>query len=318
MKSGIIFGDPRLLKSLVLTKGLLDISARRDDFKVLALCSAAESDATSRLRLVARSTSLRILQKIFNPSSHLFLPKEQFWTFSKLGKRYGVPVLMPPDQNINHPDFVAHLRRKYSADYAFSFGCPQLFKNDLLCSFPATINVHNGLLPSYRGWAATQWSIYNGESHTGFAFHFMTSEIDGGRILFEGRLPVQDWSSEELDYRKAKAAANRMEDVLDTVMRNSSGRKQCGSGHYYSRERTQRKISVLDPQTLTLSELRHRIRAFGQIQMKIGSRTYPVTRIDKTHRTAKHSSDCIFESADGFTLSVTRVAHLPWALARLF
>lgn len=52
------------------------------------------------------------------------------------------------------------------------------------------INVHDGLLPAYGGFAPINWAIVCGESEAGVTAHVMTEELDGGDILVQRRVPI--------------------------------------------------------------------------------------------------------------------------------
>ena len=45
------------------------------------------------------------------------------------------------------------------------------------------INVHNGLLPEYRGRHALQWALINGEPEIGVTLHYMDASFDTGAII---------------------------------------------------------------------------------------------------------------------------------------
>jgi methionyl-tRNA formyltransferase len=47
------------------------------------------------------------------------------------------------------------------------------------------VNVHYAPLPRYRGLAAIQWGIINGESKFGITVHVMTKDVDAGNILYQ-------------------------------------------------------------------------------------------------------------------------------------
>ena len=49
------------------------------------------------------------------------------------------------------------------------------------------VNVHYALLPQYRGLAAVQWGLINGERELGITIHVITNDLDAGNILY------QDW-----------------------------------------------------------------------------------------------------------------------------
>lgn len=45
------------------------------------------------------------------------------------------------------------------------------------------INFHYSLLPHYRGMNIPTWVIFNGETHTGITWHFVTEQVDCGKII---------------------------------------------------------------------------------------------------------------------------------------
>jgi len=55
-----------------------------------------------------------------------------------------------------------------------------------------SFNMHPGPLPGYAGLNTVSWAIYRGETSYGVTIHEMTGEIDGGRIAFQARFPLED------------------------------------------------------------------------------------------------------------------------------
>jgi methionyl-tRNA formyltransferase len=73
----------------------------------------------------------------------------------------------------------------------------------LLISFPyliparhlpgrLVINVHNSLLPKYRGLYAFVWALLNDENEVGYSVHQGSDGIDDGPIFYQARKPVSD------------------------------------------------------------------------------------------------------------------------------
>lgn len=52
------------------------------------------------------------------------------------------------------------------------------------------INIHDGLLPEYGGFAPINWAVARGEREAGLTAHWMTEELDGGDILVQRRVPI--------------------------------------------------------------------------------------------------------------------------------
>jgi methionyl-tRNA formyltransferase len=53
-----------------------------------------------------------------------------------------------------------------------------------------TVAVHDSLLPHYRGFAPLNWSIINGEDHTGVSLFYVNDTMDGGDIVAQKRVPI--------------------------------------------------------------------------------------------------------------------------------
>jgi len=52
------------------------------------------------------------------------------------------------------------------------------------------LNIHNSLLPKYRGLHAFTWAIINNETQTGYTIHRVTENIDDGPILNQITIPI--------------------------------------------------------------------------------------------------------------------------------
>jgi methionyl-tRNA formyltransferase len=53
-----------------------------------------------------------------------------------------------------------------------------------------TFIFHDSLLPRYRGFAPTVWSIVNGEDHTGVTLFSISEQVDAGDIVDQKRIPI--------------------------------------------------------------------------------------------------------------------------------
>lgn len=52
------------------------------------------------------------------------------------------------------------------------------------------VNIHPSLLPKYRGRAAINWAIINGEKEFGLTTHFIDSDVDTGDIIEQLIIPI--------------------------------------------------------------------------------------------------------------------------------
>jgi methionyl-tRNA formyltransferase len=63
-------------------------------------------------------------------------------------------------------------------------------------------NLHNSLLPKYRGLHAFTWAIINGESEIGFTLHKIDENIDNGEIV--SQLKFQLFPTENINHAFSK------------------------------------------------------------------------------------------------------------------
>lgn len=52
------------------------------------------------------------------------------------------------------------------------------------------INIHPSLLPKYKGLNTHQRAIDAGDSHHGASVHYVTAELDGGRVIAQTKLAI--------------------------------------------------------------------------------------------------------------------------------
>lgn len=246
----------------------------------------------------------------FNPAKQRPLPR--FSSLARIAADANLPLTVPAGRDINHPDFLREVRTRWRADVAISLGCIQIFRPALLNCFEQAVNLHNGLLPDYRGLSATGWSLYRGERRSGYSYHRITPGIDAGAVLAEGALDVDEssWLA-EVETRKLQGAADLAPRVLDAVDRKEVGREQSpGEGLYFSRHDSQRIRTIKRSEELSRAEILRRLRCFGLLRVRLREREWEVTGL-------ADQGGVRFSCADG-SLGVTRAAFLPPAIYRVW
>jgi len=122
-------------------------------------------------------------------------------------KNSGIPTFF-----ISHKDFSS--REKYDAKM---ISCIDQYSPDLivLAGFmriltPAFVthfqgrmlNIHPSLLPKYKGLHTHQRAIDAGDSEHGVSVHFVTSELDGGPVVLQSKVPIfAQQNAQELEER---------------------------------------------------------------------------------------------------------------------
>lgn len=84
---------------------------------------------------------------------------------------------------------------------------PHILRQDFIERQQVVLNVHNSLLPRYRGRHAFTWAILHGERELGFSLHIVVPRIDAGDVLAQVAFPL----GEDED---VMAAFRRGEEVL--------------------------------------------------------------------------------------------------------
>jgi methionyl-tRNA formyltransferase len=136
-------------------------------------------------RYVIRYGTYRVLDLVFRAGV-----RGQFFSVGSVARRYDVPLLTA--DNVNSPEYLERLR-DLGVDLLVSVAAPEIFKAELL-SYPShgCINVHNSLLPRYQGILPSFWALANGEKVTGTTVHFMNEQIDGGDIILQEEVSIEE------------------------------------------------------------------------------------------------------------------------------
>ena len=186
-----------------------------------------------------------------------------------LARRHGFDVLVVHDVNSAE---AARWVRERQPDAVLSLFWKRKFAPAFLALFKQAVNYHNGSVPDYRGLRATPWAMYNGESHSGFTFHRISERLDLGNVLVEGEVPIErDASVFDVERAKTRSAALRLPAVIDAMLANAPGTPQRDPTKYNHVRDIARLVHIEEPASLRASELLRRIRAFGPVQVRLGS-----------------------------------------------
>lgn len=107
----------------------------------------------------------------------------------KLGVHLGLELLKKEDckfYNYSSIDEKSALDtlRSLRPNIIVSVGAPVIFKEEVL-QIPklAVLNIHNALLPKYRGHFGTFWEVYHNEKRGYISVHKMEEKVDAGEII---------------------------------------------------------------------------------------------------------------------------------------
>ena len=101
--------------------------------------------------------------------------------------KFGIPHVRVPHKD---EDKMIELFRAWKVDLIVLAGYMRVLKNPSAFHCPI-INVHPSLLPKYKGIDAVEQALESGDDVTGCTVHIVTEELDSGRILLQGKVPIE-------------------------------------------------------------------------------------------------------------------------------
>jgi methionyl-tRNA formyltransferase len=197
--------------------------------------------------------------------------------------RLGVPVLQPTD--VNASAFVESVKR-LAPDMIVSVSYDQIFGPAVL-QIPGkgAINVHNGLLPNYRGGGGLYGAVINGETTFGQTAHLITAVVDGGPIVVQRELPIRpDDTMAELLARATDSMPDTVSQAVRAVETGAAAvRPQPMEGSYFPRKPPgDELIDWSEPSRLLLDRIRARRPGPGNVTF-LGRRRIVVWKASATN-----------------------------------
>jgi len=125
-----------------------------------------------------------------------------------------------------------------SVDLIISIANRVIIKNELvdLCNYGA-VNLHPGKLPEYKGSFCIPWALINSDTHVGYAYHYITSEVDAGNILFSNEFIIDNEdNAHNLHYKVMTDAITNLSFVIEKIIKKEQGILQKKEGNYYKNQ----------------------------------------------------------------------------------
>jgi len=163
------------------------------------------------VRVGARYVLYRVTSKL-----PVWLRAGKVFSLRQLCEDKHVNVVFARDTNA--PGFLQLLAR-WDLDLIVSVAAPQIFREPLI-NLPrkGCINIHNSMLPKYRGMLPNFWQMFNGEEAVGTTIHRINAGIDDGDILLQRETPIQSGESLAALIRRTKRVGARfMAEALDQL-----------------------------------------------------------------------------------------------------
>ncbi len=98
--------------------------------------------------------------------------------------------------NLNNPSLIESLKA-LSPDIFIVIAYKIMPKQVYSIPYYGSVNLHASLLPAYKGAAPIQRAIINGEKYTGLSSFFLNNSIDGGELINQMKIGIDEEDSFE-------------------------------------------------------------------------------------------------------------------------
>ncbi len=168
--------------------------------------------------------------------ARLFLTRTPKWlTLDELIDRYQIPT--HNTTNINSKASRACIE-SWEPDVMVSLYFDQILKSKVI-KIPevATLNVHPGILPRYRGIWPEFWKLLNEEEYAGVSIHHLIEKIDAGDVIAQEKFVIE---KEDTKFSLALKSAQKGSQLLIKVLKKMKAGKKLkpltleGTPVYYS------------------------------------------------------------------------------------
>jgi len=220
------------LRIVVITSGsqlvlpILERIAARQELRVVGIAFDREADRQRapflrRLRSVLRYRGPRGLLRAVVRRLRPVRPRpsgRRGGGLEAFAREHGIPLHVT--RNVHEERSVAFLRDR-RADIGLVIGARLLKKNVFEVPRMGSINIHQGIIPDYRGGGSLFWPLFNGEKEIGVSVHKVVSRVDSGPLYVQKRMPlVYDYARHGDRYdsfaREVSPALDRL--AIDAVM----------------------------------------------------------------------------------------------------
>ena len=89
-------------------------------------------------------------------------------------------------------DDIIKIFKAWNVDLIVMAGWMRIVSKKFCEAFPERIiNLHPSLLPKYKGLHAIEQALNSGDDVTGCTVHYVTEELDSGRIIMQQEVPIR-------------------------------------------------------------------------------------------------------------------------------
>lgn len=112
-------------------------------------------------------------------------------------KKAGIPAVALPHKNYTSRDAFDNALKKqideYNPDMLILAGFMRILTDEFVDHYAGKmLNIHPSLLPKYPGLHTHERALAAGDQYHGTSIHIVTSELDGGPIIAQWQVPIED------------------------------------------------------------------------------------------------------------------------------
>ena len=138
----------------------------------------------------------------------------------------GVPTAVTPKGELNNPDVMMPLLKKYGIEFIVLAGFLPLVPSFLIDAYPhRIINIHPALLPKYGGKGMWGHHVHEavkaaGETETGMTVHWVTPVCDAGEIIAQYKVALSpDDTADDIAEKEHQLEMKYFPKVVEEVIK---------------------------------------------------------------------------------------------------
>ena len=142
----------------------------------------------------------------------------------------GVPTAVTPKAELNNPDVMMPLLKKYGIEFIVLAGFLPLVPSFLIDAYPhRIINIHPALLPKYGGKGMWGHHVHEavkaaGETETGMTVHWVTPVCDAGEIIAQYKVALTpDDTADDIAEKEHQLEMKYFPKVVEDILKNAVG-----------------------------------------------------------------------------------------------
>ena len=177
-------------------------------------------------------TNCENLIRYFSGSEHVccaLVVSNKFDAYALVrAENLGVPTAVTPKAELNNPDVMMPLLKKYGIEFIVLAGFLPLVPNFLIDAYPhRIINIHPALLPKYGGKGMWGHHVHEavkaaGETETGMTVHYVTPVCDSGEVIAQYRVALSaDDTVDDIARKEHQLEMAYFPRVVEQVLRDT-------------------------------------------------------------------------------------------------